>query len=498
MIELKGFTTLIEQKKYKEVLSSLAEIDYLKLTLSEILEIYSFTKSIPKEYRYKSATHIVDSAHACKMVGDLAEFEELYRALVALRDESRDNSNEKEKLEHCISRVNLMRSKTNNAQTLILLCAMIDKAGKNYNILPCTATSKKPSVLRGTMDCSEWGKYYKAVKSILLPILEKLGDFDGRCAVELAIGELCMEKGDFNGALLSLGIAVTSQDPEIRCGAYYALAKLYLFEGDKEKAQATINTAKQFVDDTGAHWLRDNINATLADIAIYNGEMEFVEKWMSDMEWVVNEKVLPDTEFIKLIYAKALLSKGEWREATMLLQNLSEYFEDNSRPLESIDCKVLCAISLMQLDSDDKAIELLHTAICEAKPYGYTNIFAEKGKLMFRLLGKYQKSYQPENGQSKFINAISAQTKKASLALASEFGCNEASDSDTNETPSLTDTEVRILQMLNEGVSNKVIGIDLDIKLTTVKFHVKNLFTKFNVQNRVELLNRARALKLIS
>ncbi len=498
MVDFENYKALIEQKKFKEVLNSLAGIKYLTLTLSEIKEVCSIVKAIPKEIRFKSASHIVDSAHACKMVGDLDEFEELYRALVTLRDESRDNSVEKEKLEHCISRVNLMRSKTNNAQTLILLCALIDKAGKNYNILPCTATHKKPSVMRGTMDCSEWGKYYKAVKSILAPVLEKLGDFDGRSAIELAIGELCMEKGDFNGALLSLGIAVASEEPEIRYAAYYALAKLYLFEGDKEKAEATINTAKQYVAESGACWLNDNLNAVVADMAIYNGNIEVIEKWMSDAAGMINEKVVPDTEYIKIVYAKALMSKGEWREATMLLQNLSEYFDDNQRPIEAIESKILCAISLMQLDSDDKAIELLHRAICQAKPYGYTNVFAEKGKLMFRLLGKYQKNYQPENGYSKFINAISTQTKKASLVLTSEYGNSEALDGESSEIPALTDTEVIILQMLNEGVSNKVIGIDLDIKLTTVKFHVKNLFAKFNVQSRIELLNKARALKLIS
>ncbi len=489
--------SLVERQKYNEALLLVGEIDLHRSTLSDLNELCVAFQKIPMDIRTKNSNHIVVSAYISKMLGDATAFEEWYKTLVYLRDETK-GVGEKEGLERCISRVNLMRSKTSNAQTLILLSALTAEDGKRTKQLPCSATSKRPSVLRGTKDCSEWGKYYKAVKSILLPVFENLGDFDGKCAIELAIGELCMEKGDFTGAILSLGVAVTSDETEIKFGAYYALAKLYLLEGDIEKAKATIEDANKLIENSGAVWLLDNFKAVLADVAIYCGDNEYINEWIPVAKELVKDKVLPDTELISIIYAKALMARGEWRESTLYLQGLSDHFDNNARILDSIECKILCAISLMQLESDDKSVELLHSVLELAKTYGYTTVFADKGKLMFRLLGKYQKAYHPENGFGKFVDAISAQTKKISLLLASEYNNNNVAEVAEATPPILTDTEVRIIQMLNEGASNKSIGVDLDIKLTTVKFHVKNLFTKFDAQNRVELLNKARSFKMLS
>jgi two-component system nitrate/nitrite response regulator NarL len=50
----------------------------------------------------------------------------------------------------------------------------------------------------------------------------------------------------------------------------------------------------------------------------------------------------------------------------------------------------------------------------------------------------------------------------------------------------LTDQEVRILERIASGMSNKVIGRELDIAEGTVKVHVKHLLRKLNLKSRVE------------
>lgn len=52
----------------------------------------------------------------------------------------------------------------------------------------------------------------------------------------------------------------------------------------------------------------------------------------------------------------------------------------------------------------------------------------------------------------------------------------------------LTPKEREIVYMIREGACNKRIAMQLDISLSTVKTHLRNIFTKTKVTNRTELL----------
>lgn len=61
------------------------------------------------------------------------------------------------------------------------------------------------------------------------------------------------------------------------------------------------------------------------------------------------------------------------------------------------------------------------------------------------------------------------------------------------DTPlvSLTPRETEVLALLSEGLANKAIAKQLDISVSTVKFHVNSLLGKFGVKTRTELAVRA-------
>jgi len=50
----------------------------------------------------------------------------------------------------------------------------------------------------------------------------------------------------------------------------------------------------------------------------------------------------------------------------------------------------------------------------------------------------------------------------------------------------LTSREAEIASLLAKGYSNKLIGIELRIKLQTVKNHITTIFLKLGVQNRTQ------------
>lgn len=72
-------------------------------------------------------------------------------------------------------------------------------------------------------------------------------------------------------------------------------------------------------------------------------------------------------------------------------------------------------------------------------------------------------------------------------------------DSRTQDTPveNLTAREMEVLQLLAEGLPNKIIASRLNITDHTVKFHVNAIMTKLGVQSRTEAVVRATRLGLI-
>jgi LuxR family maltose regulon positive regulatory protein len=61
----------------------------------------------------------------------------------------------------------------------------------------------------------------------------------------------------------------------------------------------------------------------------------------------------------------------------------------------------------------------------------------------------------------------------------------------------LTEREVQVLRLLSLGLSNQAVADQLVISHATVKTHIRHIFEKLGVENRVEALNRARELQLL-
>ncbi|RME48279.1 MAG: DNA-binding response regulator [Caldilineae bacterium] len=64
--------------------------------------------------------------------------------------------------------------------------------------------------------------------------------------------------------------------------------------------------------------------------------------------------------------------------------------------------------------------------------------------------------------------------------------------------PALTPRELELLQLVAHGLSNKAIARQLSVSENTVKYHLKNIMQKLDVQNRTEAVSRALRDGLIS
>jgi len=95
-----------------------------------------------------------------------------------------------------------------------------------------------------------------------------------------------------------------------------------------------------------------------------------------------------------------------------------------------------------------------------------------------------------EEGYDAIVRAFISECISTSL----RSGAGPAADSGVSLSP----REQEVLEELAQGLSNKEIARMLDMTDHTVKFHLKNIFSKLSVDRRTKAVARARDLKLVS
>jgi NarL family two-component system response regulator LiaR len=66
-----------------------------------------------------------------------------------------------------------------------------------------------------------------------------------------------------------------------------------------------------------------------------------------------------------------------------------------------------------------------------------------------------------------------------------------------SETDGLTEREREVLKWMVEGLNNAEIAERLIVSLSTVKYHISNIFMKLGVDNRVAAVTMAMQKKLV-
>jgi LuxR family maltose regulon positive regulatory protein len=141
----------------------------------------------------------------------------------------------------------------------------------------------------------------------------------------------------------------------------------------------------------------------------------------------------------------------------------------------------------------DQALSALARALALGEPDGYVQPFVACGAPMATLLRQaHARGIAPEY-TARLIQAFP--TDHATLRPASNHAPARA------DTPipleALSPREREVLTLLADGLSHRAIAAALTIAPDTARTHIKNIYGKLQVQNRVQALAKARGLALI-
>lgn len=118
-------------------------------------------------------------------------------------------------------------------------------------------------------------------------------------------------------------------------------------------------------------------------------------------------------------------------------------------------------------------------------------------ELVFQALCAGASGYITKNaGHSKLLDAI-AEVQKGGAPMSSQIARMVVQSFQKNTDSPLTARETEVLELLAKGKSYTVIADELFVHKETIKSHIKNIYTKLQVNSKADAIEKALRDRLI-
>ncbi len=186
------------------------------------------------------------------------------------------------------------------------------------------------------------------------------------------------------------------------------------------------------------------------------------------------------------VISRLLIREGQHQQALGLLAHFSRRARTDGHVRARMKYKILGAIAHHNNGDAIEQDEHLEAALALFKKSRFARSFLDEKEALAPILNQYLAAGDRQGAERQ--NATCART------ILKQF---EAGSVHSEDQPLLSLRENEVLHELVHGFSNKVIARNIDVSESTVRFHLRNIFTKLNVASRLQAVTVARQKKLL-
>ncbi len=320
----------------------------------------------------------------------------------------------------------------------------------------------------------------------------------------IKIGDVLREWNNLEAARphLERGVEQCAQlgQADVLADGYVALARLQIAVGEPENARQALLKAMQVTGQTKVDpfvqcWLDD----CRLRLWLSTGDLN------ATIQWAKSSGLSPDGELsyhydlhhinlARVMVARARQSPGlpDLGEALKLLERILMAAEKGGWIQEEIKVLVLQTLAYHASGQDSEALARLERALTLAEPGGFVRIFVDEGEELCAVLV----DLRTKLGKSR--PALAAYIKR----LLEGFHGNEKpgapplSEAQLAAEEALTKRELEVLRLLATSLSTTEMAQKLFVAPSTVRTHIKNIYSKLSVNRRMEAVQRAKELGL--
>jgi LuxR family transcriptional regulator, maltose regulon positive regulatory protein len=233
------------------------------------------------------------------------------------------------------------------------------------------------------------------------------------------------------------------------------------------------------------------ISALRALVWVRMGKLAEAEQYLRKRGIWSDSKIRYSYQREYLSLAALLIAKGDFVSAGELLDRVIEWAKTTQQVRTLICAHALHSMAFAAQKEMQKALKSLAIAMELAEPEGYLLTILELGESIAPLLYEaVQQGIHPECA-SQLFEAIK-QTHPDHLEKT------ETQKKQPGILTPLRTREIEVLKLVADGRTNKEIANQLRISLRTVKFHMTCIFTKLEVDNRLQAVTKAKILGILS
>ena len=201
-----------------------------------------------------------------------------------------------------------------------------------------------------------------------------------------------------------------------------------------------------------------------------------------DEPWILFSQ---DIEDLRVGRIRLAIRRAELDSAADLLQ--AEFLNQPGRINRQIKLHLLNAQLQQCHNAIPAALRSLNEALKLAAPGGFIRSFLDEGEAVLGLLRE----------ESRRKGATGPERAFALRLLQASGTAPDTTTESTQPLDALTDREREILVFLANGVSNREMAGRIFVSENTVKFHLKNIYSKLAVTSRLQAVTTARQIGLI-
>lgn len=365
---------------------------------------------------------------------------------------------------------------------------------QKYDVLPnLPLAAGRLTLINGFRDFTVYGDWVLEHKEQLK---EYMTCFYGDSAVgmaEIVYAEVCYQRNDCFSAITTLvgSIPFIEKKGEIAV-LFVALSlqmKIMIATGQIAVVYPMLDQIYQRLYAGKSRWLFENFSALRAKGMLYDGDVHTILQWMkNEAPNELGELCMLDT-YKYMVKMRAYILEEKYLAAISLSEYLKKPLQQGGRVMDLCEIELLCAISYFLDGNPAEAYTILDSILPIIEERRFDRLVADEGEKVYFLLRNYKKERQSDRA---YLDQLILLAKRMAL-LYPDYLRRPKEDYQP-----LTETEQEILCLMEDERSNNEIAEFMDVSINTVKFHIKNIYTKLNARSRQQALRIAKENKLIT
>lgn len=238
-----------------------------------------------------------------------------------------------------------------------------------------------------------------------------------------------------------------------------------------------------------------SLSALKARCLMAMGQLEKAERVLDGLGSETITSIPLNFEDINLSKVRIFYAKGEYALAIEITERLIEQTREKHHTFHLIQALCLKGLCLLKQGEKQEAQSAINESIAMASKEGFVAVYTNEHKDITKLLALSNESSVQDTYLQKLSSGMGL--KQEQSKSEEQLPGAAAFENNIQLLEPLSQRELEVLRLIDEGLANKEIAQKLSLAPATVKAHIRNLYGKIAAKSRTEALSKARQIGLI-